>query len=133
MRCVVFIFLLLPALVARADETFKKDVLPALQKHCFGCHGQKKQKGDLRLDTLDPDIVQGTSAERWHDALNKLNLGEMPPEKEPSLTASERRTLTGWITQGLKAAADIRRNAGGQAVLRRLNRAEYQYLSLIHI
>jgi len=127
MRCVVFIFLLLPALVARADETFKKDVLPVLQKHCFGCHGQKKQKGDLRLDTLDPDIIRGTSAERWHDALNKLNLGEMPPEKEPSLTASERRTLTGWITQGLKAAADIRRNAGGQAVLRRLNRAEYQY------
>ena len=127
MRCVVFIFLLLPALVARADETFKKDVLPVLQKHCFGCHGQKKQKGDLRLDTLDPDIIRGTSAERWHDALNKLNLGEMPPEKEPPLTASERRTLTGWITQGLKAAADIRRNAGGQAVLRRLNRAEYQY------
>jgi len=127
MRCVVFIFLLLPALVARADETFKKDVLPVLQKHCFGCHGQKKQKGDLRLDTLDPDIVRGTSAERWHDALNKLNLGEMPPEKEPPLTASERRTLTGWMTQGLKTAADIRRNAGGQAVLRRLNRAEYQY------
>ena len=127
MRCVVFIFLLLPALVLRADETFKKDVLPVLQKHCFGCHGQKKQKGDLRLDTLDPDIIRGTSAERWHDALNKINLGEMPPEKEPPLTASERRTLTGWITQGLKAAADIRRNAGGQAVLRRLNRAEYQY------
>ena len=79
MRCVVFIFLLLPALVARADETFKKDVLPVLQKHCFGCHGKKKQKGDLRLDTLDPDIIRGTSAERWHDALNKLNLGEMPP------------------------------------------------------
>jgi arylsulfatase A-like enzyme len=30
MRCVVFIFLLLPALVARADETFKKDMLPTM-------------------------------------------------------------------------------------------------------
>ena len=28
------------------------------------------------MDTLDPDIVQGTSGERWHDALNKINLGE---------------------------------------------------------
>ena len=83
MKCVTFILFLLPALVARADEVFKKDVLPVLHKHCFGCHGEKKQKGDLRLDTLDPDIVQGTSAERWHDALNKINLGEMPPEKEP--------------------------------------------------
>ena len=127
MRRLVFILFLLVALVARADEVFKKDVLPVLHKHCFGCHGEKKQKGDLRLDTLDPDIVQGTSAERWHDALNKINLGEMPPEKEPPLTVSERRKLTGWITQRLKMAADIRRNAGGQAVLRRLNRTEYQY------
>ncbi len=51
----------------------------------------------------------------------------MPPEKEPPLTISERRKLTSWITQRLKLAAEIRRNAGGQAVLRRLNRAEYQY------
>ncbi|MDP6904240.1 MAG: DUF1592 domain-containing protein [Verrucomicrobiota bacterium] len=127
MRRLVFILFLLVVLVARADEVFKKDVLPVLHKHCFGCHGEKKQKGDLRLDTLDPDIVQGTSAERWHDALNKINLGEMPPEKEPPLTVSERRKLTGWITQRLKMATDIRRNAGGQAVLRRLNRTEYQY------
>ena len=127
MRLLVFILFLLVALVARADEVFKKDVLPVLHKHCFACHGEKKQKGDLRLDTLDPDIVKGTSAERWHDALNKINLGEMPPEKEPPLTVSERRKLTDWITQRLKMATDIRRNAGGQAVLRRLNRTEYQY------
>ena len=115
------------AAFSRSDEAFKKDVLPVLQKHCFACHGDKKQKGDLRLDTLDPDIVQGATGERWHDALNKINLGEMPPEEEPSMTASERRKITDWITQRLKAAADIRRNAGGQAVLRRLNRTEYQY------
>ena len=114
-------------LCARADEEFKKEIRPILQKHCFGCHGEKKKKGDLRLDTLDPDIVRGTSAERWHDALNKINLGEMPPEKEPPLTTAERRRLTSWITQRLKAAADIRSNAGEQAVLRRLNRTEYQY------
>ncbi len=30
MRCVVFIFLLLPALVARVDETFKKNMLPTM-------------------------------------------------------------------------------------------------------
>ena len=127
MKRLGFILLLLLAFEIHADEVYRKEVFLVLQKHCFGCHGEKKQKGDLRLDTLDPDIIRGTSAERWHDALNKINLGEMPPEKEPPLTASERRTLTDWITQDLKSAADIRRNAGGQAVLRRLNRAEYQY------
>ncbi|MDG2213874.1 MAG: DUF1592 domain-containing protein [Verrucomicrobiota bacterium] len=118
---------MMPALVARADEVFKKDVLPVLQKHCYGCHGEKKQKGKLRLDTLDLNFDRGPSAERWHDALNNLNLGEMPPEDEPSLTDSERVALTSWLTQRLKAAAVARRNAGGQAVLRRLNRTEYQY------
>ena len=127
MRFLAFIFLLLPALVLRADETFKKDVLPVLQKHCFGCHGPKKQKGKIRLDQLDPDLVKGKSTETWHDALNMLNLGKMPPEDEPQLSPEERRKLVGWLTKELRRAADARRNTGGGVVMRRLNRAEYQY------
>ncbi|MGB0422642.1 MAG: c-type cytochrome domain-containing protein, partial [Limisphaerales bacterium] len=36
--------------------SLKADLSPKtvafLQTHCFGCHGEAKQKGDLRLDTL---------------------------------------------------------------------------------
>ena len=127
MRGVAFILFLLPALVVRADDVFQKDVLPVLQKHCFGCHGQKKQKGKIRLDQLDPDLVKGKSTETWHDALNMLNLGKMPPEDEPQLSPEERRILVGWLTRELRRAADARRNTGGGVVMRRLNRAEYQY------
>ena len=98
-----------------------------LQKHCFGCHGPKKQKGKIRLDQLDPDLVKGKSTETWHDALNMLNLGKMPPEDEPQLSPEERRKLVGWLTRELRRAADARRNTGGGVVMRRLNRAEYQY------
>ena len=118
--------LLLPSAVIGRD-VFREDVQPVLQTHCFKCHGQKKQKGDLRLDTLDPDIVRGTSAERWHDALNNINLGEMPPEDEPQLSPGDRRKLVGWLTGELQKAAKARQNTGGQVVMRRLNRAEYQY------
>ena len=127
MRGVAFILFLLPALVVRADDVFQKDVLPVLQKHCFGCHGPKKQKGKIRLDQLDPDLVKGKSTETWHDALNMLNLGKMPPEDEPQLSPEERRMLVGWLTKELRRAADARRNTGGGVVMRRLNRAEYQY------
>ena len=127
MRYVVFILFLLPVLVMRADEVFKKDIFPVLQKHCFGCHGPKKQKGKVRLDQLDPDLVKGKSTETWHDALNMLNLGKMPPEDEPQLSPEERRKLVGWLTKELRRAADARRNTGGGVVMRRLNRAEYQY------
>jgi hypothetical protein len=111
----------------KGRDVFQEEVKPLLQSHCFRCHGQKKQKGDLRLDTLDPNIVQGTSAERWHDVLNNINLGEMPPEDESQLSPDERRKLVGWLTEELQKAARARRGTGEQVVMRRLNRTEYQY------
>lgn len=30
-----------------------------LEKHCAGCHGPEKQKGDLRLDRLSRDFKLG--------------------------------------------------------------------------
>ena len=52
-RSVSFVFAfgtLWPA--ARADDRFfEARVRPMLAEHCFTCHGPKKQKGDLRLDT----------------------------------------------------------------------------------
>jgi len=120
------LILFLPS-VANGRDVFQKEVKPLLQSHCFKCHGQKKQKGDLRLDTLDPNIVQGTSAERWHDVLNNINLGEMPPEDEPQFSPDERRKLVGWLTEELQKAAKARRGNGEQLVMRRLNRTEYQY------
>ena len=109
------------------DDVFEKDVRPVLREHCFSCHGPEKQKGKIRLDQLNPDMVQGDAAETWHDALNMINLGEMPPEDEPQLSTAARSTLTQWISKELKRAAKARRNTGGQVVMRRLNRAEYQY------
>jgi hypothetical protein len=128
----VFAFGLLNALVfgqlsATGVETFREEVKPILAKNCFGCHGPEKQKGKIRLDQLDPDLVKGKSAETWHDALNMLNRGEMPPEDEPQLSTEERRKLVGWLTKELRKAAKARRGTGGQVVMRRLNRAEYQY------
>ena len=70
---------LLPS-VAIGNPGFEKEIRPLLEKHCFSCHGPEKQKGDLRLDSLDPDMVNGNAGETWHDALDMLNRGEMPPE-----------------------------------------------------
>lgn len=41
-------FLLLPASLLAAD--FDREIRPLLQKHCVECHGEKKQKSELRLD-----------------------------------------------------------------------------------
>lgn len=51
----------------------------------------------------------------------------MPPEDEPALSAAERQALTAWVRGGLKAAAEHHRSTGGQVVIRRLTRYEYQH------
>jgi len=106
---------------------FEKQVRPILKKHCFKCHGEKKQKGDLRLDTLSGDLSKDrVAAEAWHDVQNALNLSEMPPKKEDSLLPAELRTVTSWITQEIDALVASQKSTGGRIVLRRLNKTDYQ-------
>jgi len=106
---------------------FPSEVLPVLEEHCFKCHGEKKQKGKLRLDTLSPDLLKSRiAAETWHDVRDALNLGEMPPEEEPELSREKRQILVGWVNQEIDALIEAKKSTGGRVVLRRLNRSEYQ-------
>lgn len=106
---------------------YTNQVRPILEDKCFKCHGSKKEKGDLRLDSLSPKLLDDRSAaETWHDVRDAINLGEMPPDDEPRLSAEERRILVGWITQEIDALLEAQKSTGGRVVLRRLNRTEYQ-------
>ena len=106
---------------------FKTQVYPILEAHCFKCHGENKQKGDLRLDTLSTDFLNDrAAAETWHDIRDVLNLGEMPPEDEESLSFDELQFLTGWITKKIDSVIEAKKRTEGRVVLRRLNRNEYQ-------
>lgn len=112
-----------PALGAAEFATAAR---PILAKYCFDCHGPDKQKGGLRMDQLDPDMVEGRDAETWHDALNQLNLGEMPPAKADQPSRAERKGLADWMTGELKRAAEAKRFADGRVLTRRLTRYEYR-------
>ena len=108
----------------RAD-TFRTQVDPLLEKYCIDCHGEDYSEAKLELDSLNPDMIKGPDADRWHEVLNQLNTGEMPPEDEPQPTREERETLTQWLTKSLDAAAETKRASDGRVVFRRLNRDEY--------
>ena len=118
----------LAAPLAAADTLteYKDNVRPLLKRLCFDCHGPDAQEGDIRVDTLNPDLLQGSDEETWHDALNRLNLGEMPPPESTQPTGDERRRIVEWITGALRRAAEARRYADGRVVVRRLTRYEYQ-------
>lgn len=113
--------------IAAEKPDFIKDVRPVLEKHCFVCHGPEKQKGKVRLDQLSADVLHdAVAAETWHDALDVISIGEMPPDDEPPLTQAERGILTGWMRSALDEAIAVRKSTGGNIVMRRLNRVEYQ-------
>tara|TARA_B110000879_G_scaffold172823_2_gene224592 strand:+ start:90 stop:2456 length:2367 start_codon:yes stop_codon:yes gene_type:complete len=109
------------------EINFDTTIKPVLQEHCFKCHGPKKQKGKLRLDTLSTDLVQNQdAAEAWYAVREALTLGEMPPEEETTLSRDERETLLSWLNTTIDRAAKLRGDKGGRVVVRRLNRVEYQ-------
>ena len=48
----------LPPPARQQGLTYAKDIRPLFEASCFRCHGDEKQKGDLRLDSLET-VLQG--------------------------------------------------------------------------
>lgn len=96
-----------------------------LKTYCIDCHGPKKQKGDFRVDVLKVSTT-AADAENWQLVLDNLHLGEMPPEDAKQPKTTEVEVITAWIQAELVRAASVLKGTGGEVVLRRLNRVEYQ-------
>lgn len=106
--------------------TFRDSVAPFLKKYCVNCHGPDAGEAKLPLHNLTGNLQGGDNAETWHEVLNKLNSGKMPPNDEPQPPANELLAVVDWITAELAKAAEAERAKGSGIVLRRLNRAEYR-------
>ena len=110
-----------PGLFGRAAELpppvdrkidFTRDVKPLFSKHCWSCHGDKKQESGLRLDSraallkggdLGVAVTTGKSADsrliQFVAAVDPKNV--MPPDGEGDrLSAEAVGILRAWIDQG---------------------------------
>lgn len=98
---------------------FVKDVAPIFLQRCTECHGDKQQKGDLRLD--GKDHLFGKDETKWSvkpgkpdesDLLRRVMLpvgdDEVMPNKGEALTAPQIAVLKAWIAAGAEwpAAGD---------------------------
>ena len=107
------ILLIVSAAAGRAaepvdNEFFERKVRPILVANCVSCHGEKKQKGGLRLDAKagfakggenGPAVVPGkpdqsrlVKAVRYDDDI------KMPPKGK--LDDADIATLTAWVKGG---------------------------------
>ena len=125
MRLAPIIILLVFAQGLQAVPDFEREVRPFLKQHCYSCHDAKKAKAGFRIDELGTDFLSGKTADDWHEVINQINSGEMPPKKEPRPDAKAAFAVVEWVGANLKNAEREARMAGGRILMRRLNRQEY--------
>ena len=107
--------------------TFQRDIEPILAKACYECHGPKKQKGELRIDTLDADLFGGRDVDWWLEVLAVLTNGEMPPEDDAELADPDRAKVIEWLASEVQIASSTRRATTTHSSFRRMARYEYNY------
>jgi uncharacterized membrane protein len=116
-----------PAPAAGEKLVFANLIQPIFAAKCNKCHGEEKQKGDLRLDTYEATMAGGSeSAEKKNnivpgkpaDSLSyQLVISaededmHMPPEGKDQLTQEEIAIFKWWIEQGASASQKLDLNA----------------------
>ena len=93
------------AILKRQAIAIPQDVRTVLNTYCISCHGEKKQEGNVRLDTL-ASITGDARADLLNTMYRSLRIEEMPPEDVKQPKAAERRLLNDWIGSAL-APADL--------------------------
>jgi hypothetical protein len=110
-------------------------VKPILANTCVDCHGEKKQKKKLRLDSLaaimkggkDGAVVVPGNADK-SDLVDRITLDlndddHMPPKGKPQLTDKQILILEWWVKAGapgdvplssVKAPDDVKAAVGGR-------------------
>ena len=110
-------------------EAFRTRVEPVLKRVCFGCHGPEKQKGKLRIDALDPDLLKGKDVSWWLEVFDVISNGEMPPEDaKVQLTDAEKARIVDWVSGEILVASQVRRSEQGHTSFRRMTRYEYKHV-----
>lgn len=94
-------------------------VQPILEARCYGCHGENKQKGKLRLDALRYMLKGGEEGAALTPGkpeesglISRIELpadskDHMPPREKTPLTADEIKILHWWVATGGSDTARI--------------------------
>ena len=84
----------LPPPADKKGLTYAKDIRPLFEASCFRCHGEERQKGELRLDSLEAALKGGEDGKVIVPGASKKSLlviaaaqiddeTAMPPKPKP--------------------------------------------------
>ncbi|WP_286762941.1 MULTISPECIES: DUF1592 domain-containing protein [Rhodopirellula] len=114
-KAIVLLVILVSSAPIHASEQYAP-IQPFLNRYCVGCHGETKQKGEVRLD----DFAQIDGA-LWNDVHDQIHDASMPPEDARQPTAKERSDIAKLVLQ-ISRDESFSISTG----FRRLNRREFR-------
>jgi mono/diheme cytochrome c family protein len=114
-----------PAPEKAVPAEFDSLVRPFIADNCASCHNEKKNKGQLNLESYETRESMLRDPERWEEVVRKLRAGEMPPEDEPRPDPADVKAVTAWVEREIEAAEIDAARDPGRVTIRRLNRTEY--------
>lgn len=106
-----------PSLTPAQKADYSKVIQPLFDAHCVSCHGPKKEKGRLRLDTLEATLKGGknptftlgkpdSSMLLSRVFLDRTAGDVMPPKAEKPLTEKQKEALYAFV-EGQPIPADL--------------------------
>lgn len=108
-------------------EEFKVTIEPILKNACIDCHGSDDPQGNIRIDTLDPNLFTGGDVDRWNEVFAVISKGEMPPADSSDLSNDEKKKIVDWLSHELQSASIVRRGSAVHSSFRRMTRYEYNH------
>jgi mono/diheme cytochrome c family protein len=106
-------------------EGYNTLIRPFVAENCFPCHGYKKQKNGLNLESFETAGSLTDDHDRWAEVVKKLRGREMPPEEEPQPPEHQRQAVAVWLAKQLDRIDRQTPPDPGRVTARRLNRTEY--------
>jgi hypothetical protein len=107
------------AAAAAPDRAFIGD-------HCANCHNETDKRGRLDLTGLAFAPNDPANLAVWVKVHDRVTAGEMPPRNRPRPDTARQQAFVAELARAIVAAERAALAGEGRAVLRRLNRYEYE-------
>lgn len=121
----IVIVALLPLGAANADEPAGTEQ-QFFRDYCANCHSAASKRGGLDLTSLSFDGADPANLSVWIKVHDRVQAGEMPPKGRARPDATRHKDFLQALSRSIAAAEESALAGEGRAILRRLNRHEYE-------
>jgi len=104
----------------------RQPVEALVEASCIECH-DADTKTAMNFDELGFDLANADAFRRWEKVFDKIESGEMPPERKPRPDPKYRKGALDSLRRHLRDTSLATQKTEGRAPARRLTRNEYEH------